>query len=121
MGLLKKRLGESPVPGSATVSLPAGTVTINYEEARMGRGVGDDTSKRWPGIPGDLEVTIRPAMGREFLLIDRPRGNHEYSTLKQVGTRYGRVEIPVAGDYAVTVVHFTTDRELFEPHLMFKG
>ncbi len=101
--------------------MPAGTVTINYEEQRKGRSVSDDASKPWPGIPSGLEVTISPMTGGQPLPIDRPRGIHEYTTLRQVGTRFGRVEIPVAGDYTVTVANFTADRELFEPHLMFKG
>jgi len=41
--------------------------------------------------------------------------------LRAIGSRYGHVQIPVAGDYAVTVAPFTAGRELFEPHLMFKG
>ena len=121
MGLLKKRLGETPAPGVGTISLPAGTVTINYEEARKGRSVGEDTGKRWPGIPGGVEVTVKPTLGREFLPIERPRGSHEYTTLRLVGSRYGRVQIPVAGDYTITVAHFVADRELVDQHLMFKG
>jgi hypothetical protein len=122
MGLFKKRLGESPVPGDGTVSLPAGKVIINYEEQRKGRTTDDDGgSKAWPGVPDGLEVTVRPAGGGEPLSIDRPRGIHEYANLRTIGSRYGHIEVVAAGDYTFTVAPFTADRELFEPHLMFKG
>jgi hypothetical protein len=121
MGLFKKRLGESPVPGEGTVSLPAGKVTINYEEERKGRSVGDDASKPWPGLPGGLVITVRAATGGEELSIDRSRGIQEYSGLKTIGSKYGYVQVPAAGEYTFTVAPFTAERELYGPHLMFKG
>ena len=121
MGLFKKNLGESPVPGEAVVSLPAGKVTIRYEEARMGRSVGDDASKPWPGIPA--WARHHGAGCRRWRSARDPalQGLQEYSTLKAVGSKYGYVEIATAGDYTFTVAPFTAERELFEPHLSFKG
>lgn len=120
MGLFKKRLGESPVPGEGTLSLPAGKVTISYEEQRKGRNL-ESGPKSWLGIPDGVAITIHPAGGGEPLPIESSRGSHAYATLRAIGSRYGHVQIPVAGDYAVTVAPFTAGRELFEPHLMFKG
>lgn len=111
MGLFKKRLGESPVPGEGTLSVPAGKVTISYEEQRKGGNL-ESGPKSWLGIPDG---------GGEPLPIESSRGSHAYATLRAIGSRYGHVQIPVAGDYAVTVAPFTAGRELFEPHLMFKG
>lgn len=121
MGLFKKRLGESPVPGEGTLSRPAGKVTINYEEQRKGRSTDDSGAKGWPGIPDGLDITIRPAGGGEPFPIERSRGFVEYATMRQIGSRFGHVQVPAAGEYAVTVPPFTAGRELFEPHLMFKG
>jgi hypothetical protein len=121
MGLFKKKLGEPPVPGEAVVSLPAGKITIRYEEARMGRSVGDDTGKPWPGIPAGLDITVRATAGGDPLAIRRSMGSQEYTTLKAVGSKYGYVEVATAGDYTFTVAPFTAERELFEPHLSVKG
>jgi len=89
MGFFKKRLGESPVPGEGTASLPAGKVLINYEEQRKGRSTDDSGPKGWPGIPEGLDITVRPAGGGEPLPIDRPLGSREYANLRQIGSRYG--------------------------------
>jgi hypothetical protein len=121
MGLFKKRLGESPIPGDGRVTLPAGKVIINYEEDRNGRSTDTDSGAFWPGIPDGLVVTVVPAAGGDALPIDRPRAIHEYATIHQIGTRYGQIEVAVAGDYTFTVAPFAADRELFTPHLMLKG
>jgi len=115
--LVGKTLGETPVPGEGKVQLPRGTVKVNYEEKRMGRSVEDS----WSGIPEGLEITLRPAGGGDPLPIDRPRGTNEYAGGGRIGSRYGDVQIPVAGEYVATVAAFEAGYELFEPHLSFKS
>jgi hypothetical protein len=117
MGLFKKKLGDSPVPGTGTVSLPAGKVIIRYEEDRKGRSAEDS----WPGIPDGFELTIQPATGGAAIPVKRGMGSSDYSTVKAIGSKYGSVEIPAAGDYTVTVAPFTASRELFEPRVTLKG
>jgi hypothetical protein len=117
MGLFKKKLGESPVPGTGTISLPAGKVIVRYEEDRKGRSAEDG----WPGIPDALEITLQPAGGGAAVPIKRGIGSSDYSTLKVIGSKFGSVEIPAAGDYTVTVAPFTAPRELFNPRISVKG
>lgn len=123
MGLIKKTVGSVPVPGEATVTLPAGRVNLNYDEARKGRSVSDDASKKqqWPGVPAGLTVSVRPAGGGDELAIDHGEGSSEYATFKRIGSRVGRVKIPADGEYTVTVAPFTTQRELFEPRIDLKA
>jgi len=119
MGLCKKKLGDAAVPGETTLTFPAGRVRISYDEARRGRSVDDDGGTRWPGIPGELEVTIRGAARGKALEINRGWSTSEYSTLKRIGTRYGKLEIPTDGEYIVSVAPVETTRELFDPLLKF--
>jgi len=123
MGLLKKSVGSVPVPGEATVTLTAGRLTINYDEARHGRSTGVDVSekKRWPGLPGDMVVSVRPAAGGAELAIVPRADTSEYATLKRIGSKIGTVQIPADGDYVVTIAPFTTKRELFDPRVDLKA
>jgi hypothetical protein len=117
--LFKKKLGEAAVPGETTLTFPAGRVRISYDEERRGRSVDSDGGKPWPGIPGGLEVTIRAAAGGDPLEINQKWSTSEYSTLKRIGTRYGKLEVPADGDYVVSVPPVETTRELFDPLLKF--
>jgi hypothetical protein len=120
MGLFKKKLGDAAVPGETTLTFPAGRVRISYDEERKGRSVDSESSgKPWPGIPGGLEVSIRPAAGGDLLEINTGWSTSEYSTLKRIGTRYGKLEIPTDGEYVVSVAPIATTRELFDPLLKF--
>jgi hypothetical protein len=116
MALFSKRLGDTPIPGEATVVLPTGKVKINYEERRQGRELDD-----WPGIPEDLQVTLRPAGGGNPLTVTRPRGHNEFSGSGRIGERYGQIDVTVAGEYVVTVPAFDAGRDTFEPRIAFKG
>ncbi len=122
MALFSKNVGEAPVPGDVTITLPAGKLKINYDEERHGRSVDDESSgPRWPGVPGGLTVTITPASGGAPLVVMEPKGISEYSTLKRVGSRLGKIEVPAAGEYVVSVPPIPpSDRELYGPILKFK-
>jgi hypothetical protein len=117
MGLFSKRLGESPVPGEATIALPAGKVKIDYVEAREGRELDGE----WPGPPAGLEVSVRPAGGGDALTITEPRMNNEFSGRGRIGSRIGHIEVPAAGEFVVTVPPFDAGRQTFEPRISFKG
>jgi hypothetical protein len=116
MGLFSKRFGETPIPGEATVALPAGKVKINYEENRQGRELDD-----WPGMPDGLEVTLMPAGGGSALEITRPRMHNEFAGGGRIGERYGQVELAAAGDYVVKVPAVESERTPFEPRISFKS
>ena len=116
MGLFKKVVGEVPVPGEATVTLPAGKVTINYDEKRMGRDADEGSGKSlWLGLPAGLSMTITPAAGGAALTIDSGFGSTDYATLKRIGSRFGKTEVPTAGEYVVSVEPVPpSGRELYE-------
>jgi len=116
VGLFSKRLGEAPVPGEATVVLPAGKVKIDYEERREGRELDGE----WPGIPEGLEVSVRPTSGGDPLTVKPPRLDNEFASGGRIGSRYGHIEVAVAGEHVVTVPAFDPGRQTFEPHLAFK-
>ncbi len=116
MGLFSKKLGDVPVPGDATLTLPADKVKVDYDERREGREADD-----WPGSPDGLVVTITPAAGGAPLEITPPRTHHDYTTMRRIGSRVGSVEIPAAGDYTVSVASVPpSDRELYEPTIKLK-
>jgi hypothetical protein len=46
LGLFSKQLGDVPVPGAATLTLPADKVKVDDDEQREGREADD-----WPGSP----------------------------------------------------------------------
>jgi hypothetical protein len=122
MGIFSKTVGEVPVPGDATLTLPAGRVTINYDEQRKGREADESTgAAAWLGVPDGLAVTITPASGGNALTIEPTRGHHDYATLRRIGSRYGRVDVRTAGDYTISVTPVPdTGRELYDPVLKLK-
>jgi hypothetical protein len=122
MALFSKAVGEVPVPGEATITLPAGNLKINYEEARKGREADDGSGKSaWLGVPEGLSATITPASGGEALTIESPKGYTDYSTLRRIGSRFAKVAVPADGEYVVTIAPVpATGRELFDPKLKFK-
>jgi hypothetical protein len=123
MGLFKKVIGEVRVPGEATVTLPAGKVTISYDEKRMGREADESTgSNPWLGLPAGLSMTITPAGGGGALTIDSGFGSSDFATLKRIGSRFGKVEVPTAGEYVVSVAPVPpSGRELYDPTIKLKG
>ncbi len=122
MALFSKTVGEVSIPGDATIVLPAGKLKINYDEARKGRQADEGSGKSlWLGVPEGLSVTITPASGGAALTIEPPKGSTDYSTLKRIGSRFAKVEVPVASEYVVSVLPIpATGRELFDPVVKFK-
>ena len=92
--------GFVPVPGKATLNLPAGTVQLRYQVS-----IRAEPSTAF-GTPPDLEVTILPTAGGEPVPIERTPPGAVASTrnayLGYVRAPIGRAEITAAGDYTVT-------------------
>jgi hypothetical protein len=101
LGLGKDTLGEVPVPGEGTVTLPAGKVEFRYVEDRKGRSVQASSGKTWRGPAEDLEVTLAPAGGGDPVEIKPRRGIHE-GMGRSIHHELGKAEIPAAGEYVVT-------------------
>ncbi len=81
-------------------------------------GTGDS---EWFGLPDGLAGTINPAAGGDALTIERPRGLRDYSTFRRIGSRYGKVEVPAAGEYTVSIAELpASGRELYEPVLKIR-
>lgn len=99
------RLAKVPVPGGEAIDLPAGAVTVHYQDQR--KVTGKMQRREFFRPPGDLEVSIRPAGGTDVLQLDRPSG-HIYQWGPTRDDSYGRyqlgtVEVLVAGTYDVDV------------------
>ena len=110
-----KGLGESdkygrvPMPGQAILRLPAGEVSVYYEEHSQARN---------PRPPGGFEYEVLPVGGGAAL---DERGSGVFNeTVTAGGTsrvRYGRIDVPKAGAYAVSA-SFTGEAGA-EPALTF--
>ena len=91
--------GFVPVPGAATLELPAGTVQLRYQ-------VSIRAAPSTFQAPAELEVTILPAAGGEPIAIERTPPGAVTSTrnayLGYVRAPIGQAEIRAAGDYTVT-------------------
>lgn len=86
------RFGRVPVPGAAALELPAGRVSVFYEEG---------TSSR-PDPPGGLDYTVRPAGGGPALETEgRGTFNERVSEGGSSRVKYDRVDVPAAGSYVV--------------------
>jgi hypothetical protein len=112
------RFGEIPAPGKATLTLPMGTVKATYKESK--KSGGDDTEIYF-GWSQSLKVTVRPAGGGEPLELKRGYGQ-EVSTWggkePLSAARIGKIEVPVAGSYEVTV-EMQLDGDEVEPRVSF--
>jgi hypothetical protein len=121
MGIFKDRLGEITVPGEGVVSLPAGTVILDYEEERKGRSTRSTGANLWKGVPEGAVVTVCAADGGEPLPIERPAVSRDFAGVRRAGSRYGTLDVGSAGDYLVRVEPFAAERELFDPRIVFKA
>ena len=90
------RYGRLPVPGEATLELPAALVRIYYE---VDRGA---SSTFHP--PSDLVVEVHDASGVEVPIRKKlPHGRASRRTWGGAGRTYvGRIEVPRPGAYVVT-------------------
>ena len=95
-GATAARYGRVPVPGEATLELPAALVRIYYE---VDGGAGSTFHP-----PADLVVEVRDAVGREVPIRKKLRyGRASHRTRSGEGRSYvGRIEVPRAGAYVVT-------------------
>lgn len=86
--------GSVPVPGSATLQLPAGKVMLSFEEDGL---IGEDDSA---DMPADLAVSITGADGPVAI----ERLSHmlfSVQTNKTGHVPYGQMDLAAAGDYSV--------------------
>jgi hypothetical protein len=90
------RYGRIPVPGEATLELPAALVRIYYE---VDGGAGSTFHP-----PADLVVEVHDAAGVEVPIRKKLRyGRASHRTWGGEGRTYvGRIELPRAGAYVVT-------------------
>ena len=114
-----RRYGAVPIPGEATVALPAGEIRISYRESTKAptHEVGAAFA-----APESLEISIRPAAGGPPVDIDTDAQFDSFT----IGARnvrpalsvtgVGRVEVAAAGDYVVTARVDPTG--LTQPHLL---
>lgn len=94
--------GEVPVPGEASVTLPAGKVKLSYQEGQHTSAVEDERIQFF--APEDLVVSVVAPDGSE-LPIDGP-GIAGTGSSKSTGIGFSRLEIgsvkvPEAGTYTV--------------------
>ena len=95
-GATAARYGRTPVPGEATLELPAALMRIYYE---VDGGAGSTFHP-----PADLVVEVRDAVGREVPIRKKLRyGRASQRTWGGEGCTYvGRIEVPRAGAYVVS-------------------
>lgn len=102
--------GEVPIPGTASVRLPAGDVTVSFHTLLVGSTSGS-------GLPvPPLKYRIEPPPG-----VDEPRLTEDYGATTSVNNdarvRIGYLHVPVDGTY-----RFTTDGRVgpyLNPRLAF--
>ena len=117
LGLGKESLGEVPVPGEGTVTLPAGKVAFRYLADRKGRQVDATSGKTWTGPSTDLTVTLEPAGGGDAVPIEPRRGIHEGTGLKAIHKDLGNAEIPAAGDYLISASMTVVEGDHHSPRI----
>jgi hypothetical protein len=120
LGLGKDTLGEVPVPGERTVTLPAGKVEFRYTEDRKGRSVQASSGKTWRGPSEDLEVSLAPAGGGEAVAIKPRRGIHE-GTGRSIYKELGSAELPAAGDYVISAAMTVVDGDHHAPRIVARA
>lgn len=111
--------GAVPVPGEATLTLPAGKVSITYQESQHTSGGGDDDIHFY--APDDLKVTVTAAGSPDPLEIKGP-GFGGMGSSKSTGKGFSRlkvgtVELPAPGSYTFKAESAQT-AGLKEPQLL---
>ena len=110
--------GEIPVPGEATMTLPAGKVKLSYQEGQHTSQVEDERIQFF--APDDLVVTVVGPDGSE-LTVDGP-GIAGTGSSKSTGIGFSRLEIgsvklPEEGTYTIKAEASSADG-LSEPKLL---
>jgi hypothetical protein len=115
--------GTVPVPGSAELELPAGTVRLTYQESKRSRneGTGGQVEIEF-SAPGDLQLTITPAGGGPPLEISGPgpwgMGNRKTTTFGLSRDEIGTFEVAQAGIYKVSAATATPIVDAVEPQIL---
>ena len=112
------RFGEVPAPGTATLTLPAGTIKASYRESRKSAGA---ESHIYFGWSESMRVTVRPAGGGEPLALKQGYGSEitTYGGKQPLSSaRIGKIEVPAPGSYEVTV-EIELDGDEVEPRVAF--
>jgi hypothetical protein len=107
LGLGADDHGSLPVPGSAQIELPAGSVRMTYQESKRSRNdATDGINDIQFSAPIGLEVTVAPASGGPPLAISGPglmgMSTHKSTKGGQSRDEIGTGEVPQAGTYTVT-------------------
>jgi hypothetical protein len=92
------RYGEVPVPGAATLALPAGDVRLNFENHATHSGDSTNLDDQ----PAGLAVRVTPQGGGPPLAVDDVPSWLFSSTSGSRGHEpYGKIDVPTAGNYLV--------------------
>jgi hypothetical protein len=115
--------GSIPVPGSAELELPAGTVRLTYQESKRSRNEGTEGQVDIEfSAPGDLQLTVTPVGGGAPLDITAPgalgMGSRKSTTFGISRDEIGTVEVPVAGSYTVAAKTATTIVDAVIPQVL---
>jgi hypothetical protein len=115
--------GSVPVPGSAQVELPAGTVRLTYQEAKRSRNDAvDGLNDIQFSAPIGLEVAVTPAAGGAPLAISGPglmgMGTHKSTKGGQSRDEIGTVEVTQPGSYTITAATPSPLTNAVEPQIL---
>ena len=111
-GFRKDEVARIAVPGEATVELPAGNVSIRWEEAR------ENSFQKRVVAPADLEVEISPAGGGPPLDVVRATGGTSGAGGGRIYNPFGHVVLPQAGTYRLRAA---TAEERVDPVLILRA
>jgi hypothetical protein len=98
------RYGSVPMPGTETVDLPAGDVTVYFQE---GVHLGENKTLR---PPSDLGVRIQGAEGGPPVKVDRSKSSTGIGDGFGERVSIGEIDVPEGGDYVVVVAPTREDR-----------
>lgn len=105
------RFGTVPMPGRETLDLPAGDVTVYFQEDV---DLGENENLR---PPDDIRLDVRPADGEERLALDPDGFSSEVSGNFGSRVSIGDLDVADGGDYVVTVARTAESRN--QPAIVF--
>lgn len=105
------RFGTVPMPGRETLDLPAGDVTVYFQE---NVDLGDNENLR---PPADIRLDVRPSDGGPPVPLDPGGLSNEVSDGFGTRVSIGDLDVPEGGDYAVAVGRTAEGRN--EPAIVF--
>jgi hypothetical protein len=105
--------------------LPAGKLTLRYEEAREGRETRPGSGTKPFGGSPQLVLTIRPIDGGDSIPISPTRGTQRGAGKGRIWSKHGTVEVPAAGEYEVVAGDITETAadppERIDPRIVLLG